>query len=103
MIYEFKSKATGNLIMTEVVGDMVLAACGRKGASSGVITVADMPVAIANLKAAVAASKAVEQAPSSATDPTDQTPQIGLAARALPFMEMLQRALAGDKDITWGA
>jgi Domain of unknown function (DUF1840) len=108
MIYELKSKATGNLIMTEAVGDMVLRAAGKTPAPKGIITVAEMPGALAQLKAAIAQAKA-PQADTNTTDSKNdndndsEPPPIGLATRALPFVEMLELALAGGRDITWGA
>jgi Domain of unknown function (DUF1840) len=110
MIYELKSKATGNLIMTEAVGDMVLRAAGKTPAPQGIITVEQMPGALAQLKAAIALAKQhdAQEKPRQVDVPGDAQdeqapPPIGLATRALPFVEMLERAHAGGKDITWGA
>jgi Domain of unknown function (DUF1840) len=96
--------------MTEAVGDMVLRAAGKTPAPKGIITVAEMPGALALLKAAIAHAKqqAAHDTPAGNEDSADaegeqEPPPIGLATRALPFVEMLERAHTGGKDITWGA
>ncbi|MFM2069336.1 MAG: hypothetical protein RLZZ584_4245, partial [Pseudomonadota bacterium] len=40
MLYKFNSRATGDLIMTEPVGDRVLRAAGREPAPQGIFEVA---------------------------------------------------------------
>jgi hypothetical protein len=47
MIYKFKSKATGDLIMLGPNGDQLLRLLGREPAPKGIIEVADMPSAAA--------------------------------------------------------
>jgi Domain of unknown function (DUF1840) len=107
MIYEFKSKATGNLIMTQGVGDAVLQAMGKTISAKGIITVGEMPAAISALKAAVQIDKSrnvanVPAATSKQDDGNDQEPIITLSQRALPMLEMLHKALLGQQDIVWG-
>ncbi len=96
--------------MTEAVGDMVLRAAGKTPSPKGIITVAEMPGALAQLKAAIAQAKLhaaqdkpTENEANSDAEGEQEPPPIGLATRALPFVEMLERAHAGGKDITWGA
>ena len=42
MIYKFKSKATGDLIMTQPVGDRVLSLIGKPATPQGIIEVDQM-------------------------------------------------------------
>ena len=105
MIYEFRSRATGNLIMTKPVGDTVLRIIGKPPGGKGIITVAQMPAAIAALEQAVADEKKAQQATRSDDDEragADANRFVSLGQRAFPFIEMLKTAHRADKDITWG-
>jgi hypothetical protein len=100
MIYEFKSRATGSLVMTSDVAEALLHIIGRSKdqlGHQGVIVPDAMPTAIDALNKAIALQKSFEQE----TD-DDGKPKVSLAQRAFPFVEMLQRAHAAGKEITWG-
>lgn len=108
MLYEFKSRATGSVVMTQKVAERLLAVIGKLPGETGIITVAQMPQAIAALQAAVAAERATpgrdeqtEQAEEQAREQGRPIP-VSLEQRAWPLIDMLKAALAGDKDITWG-
>ena len=58
MIYKFKSKATGDLLMLGPQGNQFLALLGREAAPKGIIEWADMPAAIATLQRAAEADDA---------------------------------------------
>lgn len=99
MIYKFKSKATGDLIMLEPHGDLVLRLLGREPAARGIIEVAAMPAALAALQAAVAA----DETPPADGDEEDKTGQaVALRQRVWPMVEMLKRALAEQQPVVWG-
>jgi hypothetical protein len=116
MLYEFKSKATGNLIMTQSVGDQVLDLIGKRS-NVGVITVLEMPMIIQTLQAAITRSRA-EQAADAAFDKAvsaadksrdggsddyqERQPNVTLAQRLVPFIEMLERSHKEEKDVVWG-
>ncbi len=111
MIYEFKCRATGNLVMTEPVGSCLLTTIGKQPGPQGLIAVDQMPAAIARLHAAVEHDRRLAQrtateggASASAGKGDDNEPpeQISLGQRAFPFIEMLEAALAAKRDITWG-
>lgn len=95
MIYKFKSKATGDVIMLGPQGDQLLRLLGREPAASGIIEVAAMPGAIAALEAAVAA-----EAPPG--DEEEASRSVALRQRVWPMVEMLKRALAADQPVVWG-
>ncbi len=112
MIYEFKSKATGNLIMTQTVGDQVLNLIGKRS-PKGVITVVEMPTVIGRLRAAMRAEQtetsanttdAATNAKADDRNPSDHDtqPAVSLSQRLVPFIEMLERSHAAEKDIVWG-
>ena len=99
MIYKFKSRATGDLIMTQPVGDRVLALIGKANTPQGIIEVDQMPAAIGALESAVAA-----ESPSAAgaDDAGGKADKVSLRQRAWPMVEMMKQAMAEKQPITWG-
>ena len=100
MLYKFKSQATGDVIMLEGPGRQVLQALGKDPTPAGIVTVQQMPEALANLEAACAADDAARtqaKADGAAVDP------ISLRMRAKPLVDMLGRAARAQLPITWGA
>ena len=61
MIYKFKSKAAGDLIMLEPQGRRLLDIIGKDAGPKGIITAAQLAAAIAALEAAVAQDEAQRQ------------------------------------------
>lgn len=115
MIYEFRSRATGSIVMTDKVAERLLGIIGKPAGAQGIITVAQLPQAIAALRNAVADERrARSQARDSAAKTTgaashdqgdDEAPSgaaITLEQRALPLIEMFERAYAAERDVTWG-
>jgi 7-cyano-7-deazaguanine synthase in queuosine biosynthesis len=102
MIYEFKSRATGSVIMTNDIAQAVLTIIGKSPAAQGIIVPDAMPAAIEALQQAVAAQQASEKTIPQPSIASDKEPTISLGQRAFPFIEMMQRAHAAGKEITWG-
>lgn len=104
MIYEFKSRATGTVVMTRSVGETILDIIGKAPAPQGIVTVEQMPAAIAALDRAVQAARALPAEPPDPEDPEgrDDARLPTLAQRAYPFVEMLKAAHRAGKDVTWG-
>ena len=100
MIYKFKSKAAGDLIMMGPSGDQVLRIIGKEPAAKGIIEPAAMPDAIAALEAAIAVAERDGEAPEEG-DASEDTPVL-LRQRLWPVIEMLRRALAADVPVVWG-
>ena len=101
MLYKFKSKAAGDVIMTGPVGDRVLSLIGKSAAPQGIIEVGQMAAAIGALEAAVAA-----ESPRPVNDADDASPRadtVSLRQRVWPMVDMLKRALAEKQPIVWGA
>jgi hypothetical protein len=101
MIYKFKSKACGDLIMLGPQGDQVLRLLGREPAAKGIIEVAAMPAAIAALESAVAAEAGQPQAPQD-EDAAAAEQAVGLRQRVWPMVEMLRQAHAAAQPVVWG-
>ena len=113
MLYKFKSKVTGDLIMLQPNGRRVLEIIGKiddtsngSDADKGIILPEQMPAALVALAAAVAQEAADRKA--ALADalahnlPPPRFETISLRQRALPFIEMLQRCEKAGQAIVWG-
>ena len=122
MLYKFKSKATGDLIMLEPQGRQILKIIGKEPGAQGIIEPKDMMAAIDALQQAVvreeearleaereaqkeihrAAEGVAAEPAKSGTHTGSDKGAISLKQRVVPFIDMLRRAHAEDKDIVWG-
>jgi hypothetical protein len=106
MLYEFKSRATGSVMMTQAVAERILQIIGKSPQPKGVILPEHMGQAIAALQAAVHAERAAPPPAKKTTDRIEDEeqsePAVTLGQRAFPFIEMLRLSLAAGKEITWG-
>jgi cyclopropane-fatty-acyl-phospholipid synthase len=104
MIYKFKSQADGDVIMLEPSGDQMLTIIGRVPSVQGIVTVAQIPAAIAALEAAVISNEdADSRAPDSvATEQATGGDGVRLRARAGPFIDLLTNSAKAGKDVVWG-
>jgi hypothetical protein len=91
MLYKFKSKAAGDLIMLEPNGRRVLEIIGKEAGPKGIILPEDMPGAISALEAAKAKG-----------EPQPRFDPVSLRQRAVPFLDMLRRCQTAGKEIVWG-
>jgi hypothetical protein len=100
VIYKFKSKAAGDVIMLGPNGDQMLRIIGREPAAKGIIEVEQMAAAIDALHAAV---RAVE-APSDAAEDEDAPGRggISLRQRLWPVIDLFERSLAARQPVVWG-
>ena len=115
MLYKFKSRSTADLILLEPHGRRLLQLIGKETGPTGIVTVAQIPAALAALEAAVLdddrrlAARAKEkntlaQAQEDDVDDADtQGDSVSLHQRAAPFIEMLRRSAEGGHDVVWGA
>jgi hypothetical protein len=108
MLYEFKSKATGNVVMTGPVAERLLAIAGREPSAQGIFTVEQMPEAIAALQAAVERERAESSEAEAGTEAEadertrEAMRSVSLAQRAWPLIDMLRTAHAAKQPVTWG-
>jgi Domain of unknown function (DUF1840) len=101
MAVTFKTRACGEVTMLDANAKQVLALIGKEFGVRGVITAAEAPAALAKLAAAVAAQGG-GRGPDEASDPDAARAYVPLKTRLAPFVEMLERAHAGSRDILWG-
>ena len=107
-MFRFKSRATGDLIMLEPHGRLLLTALGRRTPAQwaqGILEPADMEQALSDLESACLADderrhQAAQQALEQGDAPAEDT--ISLRKRALPLVQMILRCQQADKAIVWG-
>ena len=106
MIYKFKSKAAGDVIMTQPVGDQLLRIVGKEPAAQGILEPEAMPAALRAIEQAIAADEAAraEAEREAAAEGRKLAPREGvtLRQRVWPMVEMIKRAQAERKEIVWG-
>ncbi len=107
MIYKFKSKAAGDVIMLGTSGDDVLRTIGRTPSPKGIVEAADMPAAMQAIEAAIAADEAAreraeQEARSSGEKSLPARDGVSLRQRAWPLVEMMKRAHAAGEPVVWG-
>lgn len=107
MLYKFKSRAAADLIMLEPQGRQVVTLMGKTPGASGIVTVAQIPAAIAALEAAVAEEEARLQAQAAEDGDEEDAADAGkdavrLRQRVVPLIDMLQRSAAAGVDVVWG-
>jgi hypothetical protein len=103
MLYKFKSKATGDLIMLEPNGRRVLQIIGKDAGPKGIVLASEMPAAIAALEAQIASEEAEQQAAAAqAGGKPARGEGVSLKQRALPLVDMMKRASKAGEDIVWG-
>jgi hypothetical protein len=106
MLYKFKSKAAGDLIMLEPNGRRVLEIIGKDAGPKGIILPEEMPGALQALEGAIAKEEsdhkaAVEEAKAAGHVPPTLG-EVSLRQRAVPFIDMLRRCSKAGKEIVWG-
>lgn len=113
MAYKFKSRATADLIMLDAPGKQILQILGKTPGEPGIVTVAQIPAAVAALEAAVLEDdrrrKALEadiqqgnpKAGEALAKLSDELGAVSLHQRAKPLLEMLRSSAQENKDVTW--
>lgn len=113
MIVTFQSPASGDVIMFGDVAQRMMKLMGKDATDKGIITVEQLPDAIARLKAAIEEDK--QQRAGLQDDDLPQTepdrskgsaassrPFVTLTQRAVPLLELLEWSLKKQKPVVWG-
>jgi len=109
MIYRFKCKSDGDVVMLQATAERVLAVIGKDVTPQGILEPGQMAAALQALQAAVATDDAArsgrDDAPAAAGDdapaPTAGDP-VSLRRRVWPLVEMIRRAQAEGEPVLWG-
>ncbi len=115
MLYRFKTRAAGDVLMLGPNGDTLLRAIGREPSARGIIEAAAMPAAMQALRAAIEADDArlaaggdASREPAAAAGAGEggeagaAAEGVSLRRRLWPMVEMLRRAHAADEPVVWG-
>lgn len=106
MIYKFKSKACGDVLMLGPNGDAFLRAIGREPQPKGIIEPAAIAAALDAIERTVAADEAARAQAEQEAQAQGQAlpPREGVTPRQRlwPMVEMLRRARAADVPVVWG-
>lgn len=104
MIYKFKSQVAADVIMLQANGDQMLCIIGKEPAPRGIITVDQVPAAIAALDRAIAVHEAAEAKrrdnPGMVVEVEGDS--VLLRQRAAPFIDLLKTSAQAGKDVVWG-
>ena len=107
MLYKFKSKTAGDVIMLEPNGRKVLELIGKDTGPTGIILAVQMPAAVKALQDAIALEESHDKKHDENHDENHDEIVLkgdspGLRQRAVPFIDMLQRNHKAGTDVTWG-
>ena len=100
MPYQFRSAAGGVVLYTTKNAEELLATIGKRAGPRGVITPEEMSEALQALEAACEAER--HRTPTASEEHGEREPPVPFAVRAAPFMDLLKRAQAAGKAVTWG-
>lgn len=99
MLYKFKSKDHGDVIMLEAIGRQVLEIIGKDAGPKGIILPGEMPAAIKAIEAAIALEESRDDVPEDEAVPGDG---LGLQQRSISFIELLRYNHARGDHVVWG-
>lgn len=108
MLIVFKSRAAGDVMMFGDIALSLMEIMGKEPTEKGIVTVEQLPGAIARLKAAVAQDKAEKPVVDHDERLFEKTPEggkrevVSLARRAVPLIELLEYSLKEEVPVTWG-
>jgi hypothetical protein len=106
MIITFRSAAAGDVIMFGDVAKRMMELMGKRVTDEGIVTVEQLPEAIAGLRAAIAEDKArhagVQDEDDGDAPSGGAQPGVSTAQRAVPLLELLEWAQKKGKPVTWG-
>lgn len=106
MLVRFSSTRTESIIMFSDSAAQLIKMMGSSGAIPGAVSAEDIPAALTSLRQQLQSQAAPPVAPTDADhedEDKDRQPQIMLATRAQPLIELLERASAGRAPVMWEA
>lgn len=99
MLITFKSPASADVMMFGEVAEKMLEIIGKEPSGKGIITVENLPAAIARLKDAINAD---DPSRGQATQGANSADSVSIAQRALPLVELFERSLMQEVPVVWG-
>jgi len=106
MVYCFKTKAAGDVIMLDQNGKRLLEILGKDPVGPGILLAAQIPAAIEAIQQAVEQEELdFEQRKQEAIEKGEYVPdpeRITLRTRVHPFLAMLSHCQRENADVVWG-
>jgi hypothetical protein len=110
MLFKFKSKNTGDIIMLPTHAQQILSILGRDAESvasgKGIVQAEQIPTALVALHEAIVAEEAARDAAVAQALANNEPPpvfaEVSLRQRAQPFIEMLRRCETDGDNVVWG-
>ena len=93
MIYKFKSKVTGDLIMLEPDAKRLLRIMDKTDQAKGILLAAQISAAMAAIEKAIALEE---------TEGIQDPKQVSLRQRSMPMLKMLKQCHDQSEDVVWG-
>jgi hypothetical protein len=93
VIYKFKSKVTGDLIMLEPDAKRLLRIMGKTDQAKGILLAAQISDAMAAIEKAIALEE---------TEGIQDPKQVSLRQRSMPMLKMLKQCHDQSEDVVWG-
>lgn len=106
MLYKFKSRVWGDLIMLEPNGRQALEIIGKEPGAQGIIQWPQMPQAVAALQKAIEDDEAKREEEQEAARAeghelaVDEV--VSLRRRLVPMIDMLRHCHQAQADVVWG-
>ncbi|CUB05157.1 DUF1840 domain-containing protein [Marinomonas fungiae] len=100
MLMTFHCHACADITMFGDIGLQMIKMMGYKDNTSGAIKAENIPQALERLTAAIAIEKETPQ-PQAPEESEDDEAPVSLANRAVPLIDMLNRAMQDECDIVW--
>ena len=97
MLYRFKSKNMGDVVMLNANGRQILEIIGKPPTPQGIILPEQMPDAIKAIEAAIRLEEAGDD-----KDGEGVPEGVGLHQRAKPFLDMLRWNIKEQQQVVWG-
>lgn len=109
MLITFKSEASADVIMLDRDAKKIIALLGKDaGDTRGIVTVEQLPAAIASLRKAIDEDRERQAQRTDEDDAADReagrtgmAAPVGIAQRAWPVFDMLERALKEKVPVIW--
>lgn len=98
MLVTFKSKSYPNITMFGDVARRMLELMDFGSRVPGAIVASDVPAALVNLQTGL---QAIPREMNDSPGTEDDEPTVEIHTRALPLIELLQAAVAGDNAVRW--
>lgn len=98
MLVTFSSDAYENIVMFGHIAQRLLKLMGHGGSVPGALIPEEIPEALSRLQAGIEKEKS---SPTPAPQPDDDEPEISLAHRALPLVNMLKAADKEQCNVMW--